>query len=60
MSREKLVKASDYDVAVKLAVDLHDVATRNATADSFTNASRRYASGNCGAGGSSTDGSART
>jgi hypothetical protein len=32
---EKLVEASDYDVAVKLAVDLRDLATRNATAAGF-------------------------
>jgi hypothetical protein len=32
---EKLVEASDYDVAVKLAIDLRDLATREATAPAF-------------------------
>lgn len=32
---EKLVEASDYDVAVKLAIDLRDLATREATALAF-------------------------
>jgi hypothetical protein len=32
---EKLVEASDYDVAVKLAMDLRDLATREATAPAF-------------------------
>jgi hypothetical protein len=32
---EKLVEASDYDVAVKLAIDLRDLATREATAPVF-------------------------
>ena len=32
---EKLVAASDYDVAVKLAIDLRDLATREATAPAF-------------------------
>lgn len=32
---EKLVEASDYDVAVKLAIDLRDLATRDATALAF-------------------------
>jgi hypothetical protein len=32
---EKLVEASDYDVAVKLAIDLRDLATQEATAPNF-------------------------
>jgi hypothetical protein len=32
---EKLVEASDYDVAVKLTIDLRDLATRDATAAGF-------------------------
>jgi hypothetical protein len=32
---EKLVAASDYDVAVKLAIDLRDLSTREATAPAF-------------------------
>jgi hypothetical protein len=32
---EKLVAASDYDVAVKLAIDLRDLATQEATAPAF-------------------------
>lgn len=32
---EKLVEASDYDVAVKLAIDLRDLATRDPTAADF-------------------------
>lgn len=32
---ENLVEASDYDVAVKLAIDLRDLATREATAPAF-------------------------
>ena len=32
---EKLVEASDYDVAVKLAIDLRDLASREATAPAF-------------------------
>ena len=32
---DKLVEASDYDVAVKLAIDLRDLATREATALAF-------------------------
>ena len=32
---EKLVEASHYDVAVKLAIDLRDLATREATAPAF-------------------------
>jgi hypothetical protein len=32
---EKLVEASDYDVAVKLAIDLRDLAIRDATAAGF-------------------------
>jgi hypothetical protein len=32
---ERLVEASDYDVAVKLAIDLRDLATRDATAAAF-------------------------
>lgn len=32
---EKLVEASDYDVAVKLAIDLRDLSTREATATAF-------------------------
>jgi hypothetical protein len=32
---EKLVEAGDYDVAVKLAIDLRDLATREATAPAF-------------------------
>jgi hypothetical protein len=32
---EKLVEASDYDVAVNLAIDLRDLATREATAPAF-------------------------
>lgn len=32
---EKLVEASDYDVAVKLAIDLRDLATQDATAAAF-------------------------
>ena len=33
--REKLVEASDYEVAVKLAIDLRDLASREATAPAF-------------------------
>lgn len=32
---ERLLKASDYDVAVKLVIDLHEIATRNAAAAAF-------------------------
>src|SRR5690606_22274821 len=37
---EKLVEASDYDVAVKLAIDLRDLATREATAPDLRSALR--------------------
>lgn len=32
---ERLVKASDYDVAVRLVLDLHEIATRNGAAAAF-------------------------